>query len=44
MAGMQLPEYLQGKTPDELKVMADQAKAKIAASESKKEEPPKEKK
>lgn len=46
MAGMQLPEYLQGKNSEELKTMADQAKAKIAASasESKKEEPPKEKK
>lgn len=27
MAGMELPEYLRGKTPEELKLMAEQAKA-----------------
>jgi hypothetical protein len=29
MAGMELPEYLKGKTADELKKMADEAKAKV---------------
>jgi flotillin len=44
MAGMELPEYLRGKTEAELKLMAEQAKAKqvtIQAPEPKKEEPPK---
>ncbi|MEK6780418.1 MAG: SPFH domain-containing protein [Bacteroidota bacterium] len=44
MAGMELPEYLRGKTEAELKRMAEEAKANrpiIQTSEPKKEEPPK---
>ncbi len=44
MAGMQLPDYLKGKTGEELKQMAEQAKAKLTPPEPKKEEPPKDKK
>ena len=45
MAGMELPDYLRGKTEAELKLMAEQAKTRqVAAPEPKKEEPPKDKK
>lgn len=47
MAGMELPDYLRGKTEAELKLMAEQAKANKPAIQSldpKKEEPPREKK
>ena len=45
MAGMELPDYLKGKTEAELKLMAEEAKAKkIASPEIKREEPTKEKK
>ena len=45
MAGMELPDYLKGKTEAELKLMAEQAKTRqIPPDEPKKEEPPKEKK
>ena len=33
MAGMELPEYLKGKSADELKKMADEAKAKVSGKE-----------
>jgi flotillin len=42
MAGMQLPEYLKGKSADELKQLADDVKEKqITIPPVKKEEPPK---
>ena len=48
MAGMELPDYLKGKTEAELKLMAEQARTKQATiqapetkPEPKKEEPPK---
>jgi flotillin len=42
MAGMQLPEYLKGKSADELKQLADDVKEKqITIPSVKKEEPPK---
>ncbi|HMR56088.1 MAG TPA: SPFH domain-containing protein, partial [Cyclobacteriaceae bacterium] len=45
MAGMELPEYLKGKTAAELQKMADEAKAKqIQLTEGEKKEPGKEKK
>ena len=41
MAGMELPDYLKGKSADELKKMADEAKAtQIPPVPPKKEEPP----
>ncbi|HZY80247.1 MAG TPA: hypothetical protein VFE50_12035 [Cyclobacteriaceae bacterium] len=33
MAGMELPEYLKGKSADELKKMADEAKARVGTKE-----------
>jgi hypothetical protein len=33
MAGMELPEYLKGKTADELKKLADDAKARAGTKE-----------
>ena len=48
MAGMQLPEYLKGKSEEELKKMAEGVKSKQTVQEPKqepkKEEPPKDKK
>jgi flotillin len=35
MAGMELPEYLKGKTAEQLKVMADEAKAKLESDKEK---------
>jgi flotillin len=43
MAGMELPDYLRGKTESELKLLADEARAKQAV-EPKKEDSPKDKK
>jgi flotillin len=36
MAGMQLPEYLKGKSADELKQMADEVKSKQVGEPPKK--------
>ncbi len=33
MAGMELPEYLKGKSADELKKMADDAKGRVGTKE-----------
>jgi flotillin len=47
MAGMELPDYLRGKTEAELKLLAEEAKARqatIQAPEQKKDEPSKDKK
>jgi flotillin len=47
MAGMELPDYLRGKTEAELKLLAEEAKAKqvtVPAPEQKKDEPSKDKK
>ena len=41
MAGMQLPEYLKGKSAEEIKKLGEEVKAKQAVQEAKKEEPPK---
>lgn len=39
MAGMELPEYLKGKSAEELKKMADDAKAKLGEGKDKGEQP-----
>ncbi len=47
MAGMELPDYLRGKTEAELKLLAEEAKGKqvtVPAPEQKKDEPSKDKK
>lgn len=41
MAGMELPEYLKGKSADELKKLADEAKTRVGGKDEPKESPKK---